>query len=59
MSDLEIFQLFNSLYDDVEDSDRFEITKPLLAHYTSLSVLESILKNDEVWFSNPLLMKVR
>jgi hypothetical protein len=28
----------------------------LLAHYTSIQVMESILKNGEVWFSNPLFM---
>jgi len=32
------------------------VTKPLLAHYTSLSVLENIVKNNEIWFSNPLFM---
>jgi hypothetical protein len=31
--------------------------RPLhLAHYTSLEVLEKVMTNDEVWFSNPLLM---
>ena len=30
--------------------------QPLLAHYTSIRVMESILKNGEVWFSNPLFM---
>jgi hypothetical protein len=30
--------------------------QPLLAHYTSLDVLEKIIKHDEVWFSNPLFM---
>ncbi|KQU95209.1 DUF2971 domain-containing protein [Devosia sp. Root105] len=29
---------------------------PLLAHYTSISTFEAIVKNDEVWFSNPLFM---
>jgi hypothetical protein len=31
--------------------------RPLhLAHYTSLEVLEKVMTNDEVWFSNPLMM---
>lgn len=29
---------------------------PNLAHYTSISTLESILKSKELWFSNPLYM---
>jgi hypothetical protein len=29
---------------------------PLLAHYTSVKVLESILQTGQVWFSNPLFM---
>jgi hypothetical protein len=29
---------------------------PLLAHYTSISTLERIARNDELWFSNPLYM---
>lgn len=31
--------------------------RPLhLAHYTSLEVLEKIIQNNEIWFSNPLFM---
>ncbi len=30
--------------------------RPLLAHYTSIEVLEQIFKNREIWFSNPLFM---
>jgi hypothetical protein len=29
---------------------------PLLAHYTRLDTLESIIKNQEIWLSNPLNM---
>jgi len=29
---------------------------PLLAHYTSIHVLESIIRNNEIWMSNPLYM---
>jgi hypothetical protein len=30
-----------------------------LAHYTSVSVSEAILRNNEVWFSNPQFNPVR
>src|SRR5258708_1796757 len=30
--------------------------RPLLAHYTSLNVLEKIIVSNELWFSNPLFM---
>jgi DUF2971 family protein len=50
-----ILQQFNPLYSDVESK-----TTPdepiLLAHYTSVQVVEQILKNDEIWFANPLYM---
>jgi hypothetical protein len=29
---------------------------PLLAHYTSIDVIEKILRSEEIWFSNPLFM---
>ena len=44
-------KLFDPIWDDVDEG-----IPHLLAHYTSLSALESIVKNNEVWFSNPLLM---
>ena len=28
----------------------------LLAHYTSVETVEQILRNEEIWFSNPLYM---
>lgn len=56
MDDTTISQLFSPLWDDVKKEDEFYNRKPLLAHYTSIQVLESILKNDEIWFSNPLFM---
>ena len=57
MSDQELYTLFNAaLWNDHEPSHEFYIGKPLLAHYTSVSVLESILLNKELWMSNPLFM---
>jgi len=43
-------ELFSDFLDEVINS------RPLLAHYSSRQVLEQILKNEEIWFSNPLLM---
>ncbi len=52
-----LWSLFGPLWNDTNQDDLFELDQtPLLAHYTSLEVLESMLKNDEVWFSNPLYM---
>jgi hypothetical protein len=56
MDDDAISNLFLALYKDIPAEDQFYITKPLLAHYTSLEALEKILQNNEVWFSNPLFM---
>lgn len=52
-SDHQLVKQFNPLY------RRFEEPLPdgkLLAHYTSIRVMESILRSSEVWFSNPLFM---
>ena len=47
------------LFDDLYINFRFK-TDPqeplLLAHYTSVQVVEQILKNEELWFANPLYM---
>jgi len=56
MSDDEIHQAFEPLWGDVNLEDNFPTKRPLLAHYTSIGTLESILRTDEVWFSNPLYM---
>jgi len=56
MSDDEIHQIFEPLWEDVNLEDNFPTKRPLLAHYTSIGTLESILRTDEVWFSNPLYM---
>jgi hypothetical protein len=44
------------IYDDIDPSNHFPDQRPLLAHYTSLTVAESILKHNEIWLSNPLFM---
>lgn len=56
MNDTEIWSLFEPLYDDIKEEDEFYKRQPFLAHYTSLEVLEKILKSNEIWFSNPLFM---
>jgi hypothetical protein len=56
MSDDEIRDLFVPLWLDFRGADCFPNARPLLAHYTSVRVLESILQTNEVWFSHPLLM---
>lgn len=51
----EVHALFDPLWSDVNDVQPRD-SIPLLAHYTSISTLEKILANDEIWLSNPLLM---
>jgi len=34
----------------------FPKARPLLAHYTTVSAFESIIRNEEIWFSSPLNM---
>jgi hypothetical protein len=56
MDEVELFKLFDPLFADLRTADTFPTKRPLLAHYTSISVLEAMLRNDEVWLSNPLFM---
>lgn len=49
-------RLFLPLWSDVLAEDDFTVRKPLLAHYTSIDVLEKIIEHGELWFSHPLLM---
>lgn len=44
------------LYEDLLVDGEYPKVKPLLAHYTSLPNLENILKNNQLWLSNPLFM---
>lgn len=56
MEDQEIFKLFDPLFADLKGNDSFPAKRSLLAHYTSIATLEAILRNNEVWLSNPLFM---
>jgi hypothetical protein len=52
---LAIYQKYQGLYSHIKTKDSPD--EPLLlAHYTSVETVERILKNDEIWFSNPLYM---
>lgn len=44
------------IWDDLEEQNDFPAQRPLLAHYTSLAVLDMMMGNDEIWFSHPLYM---
>lgn len=56
MEDTDFYKIFFPLWNDINDKESFPKKRPLLAHYTSIESLESILSNDEIWFSNPLYM---
>lgn len=43
-------------WSDIEENPSFPNRRPILAHYTAISTIESILKNKEIWLSHPLLM---
>jgi hypothetical protein len=47
---------FNTLFARFGSVDRIQSNPPLLAHYTSIKVMENILQSNEIWLSNPLFM---
>jgi hypothetical protein len=51
-----IIDLQTQLFARTVKGERFPNVKPLISHYCSSSTLEAILKHEEIWFSNPLLM---
>jgi hypothetical protein len=55
MTDEQILAIFEPLFERFSTVDRAS-NPPLLAHYTSIQVMEKILQSNEVWFSNPLFM---
>lgn len=56
MESIQVNSIFQPLWSDIKSEDTFPNKRPLLAHYTSITTLESVVKSDEVWFSNPLNM---
>ncbi|ROO08081.1 hypothetical protein BK673_16200 [Pseudomonas fluorescens] len=49
-------QIQSVLWDDLDTENDFPAQRPLLAHYTSVAVLDAMMGNNEIWFSNPLYM---
>lgn len=49
-------QLGDALWHALPPGPAFPHQRPLLAHYTSVEVLEKMLTTDELWLSNPLFM---
>jgi hypothetical protein len=57
MTDEELTAHFRPMMDDLDHGFRGLLAeRPLMAHYTSMEVIEKILKTGELWFSNPLFM---
>ena len=54
--DISIVDQFLQLWSDLKEEDEFYVKKPLLAHYSSIEVLEKISRTNELWLSNPLFM---
>jgi len=52
----EVVRLFEPLYSVTVKEENYPKQRPLLAHYTSMAVLEKIIRDEEIWFSNPLFM---
>lgn len=49
-------ELDHALWGDLRHGNSFPDVRPLLAHYTSITVFEQMMGNNEIWFSNPLFM---
>ncbi|SET44011.1 DUF2971 domain-containing protein [Pseudomonas graminis] len=49
-------QIQSVMWEDLDSEDDFPAQRPLLAHYTSVGVLDAMMGNNEIWFSNPLYM---
>lgn len=48
---------FEPIWADLRPADqRFPRFRPLVAHYCSITTLEAVVRNEQLWFSNPLFM---
>lgn len=52
----EVHARFSPILQDLLPADTYPHTTPLLAHYTTMTVLEGMARNNEVWLANPLFM---
>lgn len=50
-----LHEMFQPLWVDAQVQDSYNRPR-YLAHYTSIPTMESIVRNDELWLSNPLFM---
>ena len=48
--------VFDELYKQFGTMGIVQDNPPLLAHYTTIDTLEKILRDEQLWFSNPLFM---
>jgi hypothetical protein len=46
-----IQEAYKNLWADLDENELFPSKRPFLAHYTSISTFENIIRNDELWFS--------
>jgi Protein of unknown function (DUF2971) len=57
MTDKELVAHFRPMMNDLDQGfHRMLADRPLVAHYTSMEVIEKILRTGKLWFSNPLFM---
>jgi Protein of unknown function (DUF2971) len=56
VTDNDLLALFAPLYMGFANLADTKDRPTLLAHYTSISVLQKIMETNEIWFSNPMLM---
>ncbi|WP_114240058.1 DUF2971 domain-containing protein [Dyella sp. C9] len=56
MDDEQLLAAFSSWWEDANTDKDYPKKRPILAHYTSIQTLEAIVKGNELWLSNPLLM---
>ena len=49
-------EIWTALIADLDETNTWPARQPLLAHYTNISTLELIIKNNELWMANPLMM---
>lgn len=54
--DIEVSQHFAALWGDIKLQDAFPNKRPMVAHYSDLERIESIIKHQTLWFSHPLFM---